>query len=312
MKVLFVALVAVLLTVIPPPPCDGEAGPGDAATARSVGPSRTAPIPPRAKRAIGGSEFGRRTTGLAGRTRQRMATTEILSGNVPAFLRDLRPIEMVASPDSAAAVGSLVVWVMPDYLAIGSDEDFLRMPLTRPSIAEVAAAFGMAIPTTRIVDAVYAQCERRYRPQPMPPGPQMRSSAYYLEHQKMIQQQSVGWPLRSLVAGDKKDIVLSKRLVPRPDRIAIYGWHRSEGDPIQPLSTVHGAGYADYSHGVRLVDEIVRVDGEERSLYEVLADPALAPLLSDEGVIADAPRLVTGRTEPIASRADPRAASRGG
>ena len=61
--------------------------------------------------------------------------------------------------------------------------------------------------------------------------------------------------------------------------------NRLNGAPIQPLSTVHGACYADYSHGIRLVSETVVVDGKTRSVYDVLLDPVLSKVLSDEGPI---------------------------
>ncbi len=63
--------------------------------------------------------------------------------------------------------------------------------------------------------------------------------------------------------------------------------------PIQPLSTVHGACYADYSHGVRLVSENVLVDGGTRSIYDVLQDPVLSKVLSDEGPIRNLRALTT-------------------
>lgn len=40
----------------------------------------------------------------------------------------------------------------------------------------------------------------------------------------------------ALLAGHKKDLVLTRRLVGRPDRVAIYDWHRLDGRPIHPLS----------------------------------------------------------------------------
>ncbi len=77
--------------------------------------------------------------------------------------------------------------------------------------------------------------------------------------------------------------------------MAIYGWTRPDGRPIQPLSTVHGARYADYSHGVRLVWHEAWIDGAPRSLYEALADPELAPLWSDEGPLRDPRALMQAR-----------------
>jgi len=56
-------------------------------------------------------------------------------------------------------------------------------------------------------------------------------------------------PLGELTSGDKKDLVLTSLLWRVPGRVAIYGWHRAVNQPIQPLSKVHGARYADYSPG---------------------------------------------------------------
>ena len=95
-------------------------------------------------------------------------------------------------------------------------------------------------------------------------------------------------PLGPLTAGHKKDLVLTTRLRRRPGRVAIYGWHRTSGKPIQPLSTVHGARYADYSHGVRFVSPQVMVDGLAHEYFEVLGDPILGPILSNEGGIPGA------------------------
>ena len=105
----------------------------------------------------------------------------------------------------------------------------------------------------------------------------------------MIEESRKGRPLGELLAGHKKDIVLTNKLQGR-ERIAIYGWHRQDGQPIQGLSTVHAARYADYSHGLRLVYGQVCVNGKMKSFYEVLQDPQLAPVLSYEGPI---PRIMS-------------------
>jgi hypothetical protein len=99
------------------------------------------------------------------------------------------------------------------------------------------------------------------------------------------QSRALGIPVGELVSGDKKDVVITNLLANKPDRIAIYGWHRGDGAPIQPLSTVHGARYADYSHGIRLVSDMAILNGEPRSIYGILQDSSLANVLSDEGPI---------------------------
>jgi hypothetical protein len=85
------------------------------------------------------------------------------------------------------------------------------------------------------------------------------------------QLQQSRWKPGMLVAGHKKDVVQSLRLVKKPKAVAIYGWHKSSNDPIQPLSTVHGAEYADYSHGVRYVSNVVEVNQKTVDLRSVLS-----------------------------------------
>ena len=241
-------------------------------------------IPARAPGAITGTEFAQRAHDLAGPQRDALVRTELLAGNVPSFLRRL---EAVTVRDAADTV---TVCVLPDYLALGTDRDFVFVPLGLEAALEVAERFGFMLPTRSIVNAIYAASTVKLDPQPLPAGDQMRSTAYLLRHNEMIraQRDARGAPLGALTAGDKKDLVLTPRLWQNPGRVAIYGWHRATGTPIQPLSTVHGASYADYSHGIRLVSAVVYVNGVQRALADVLADPRLASLLSDEGPL---PRL---------------------
>ncbi len=85
------------------------------------------------------------------------------------------------------------------------------------------------------------------------------------------------------MAGHKKDVVIANRLFKTRGKVAIYGWHKPDGKPIQPLYTGHAASHVDYSHGIRLVSRRMMVNGVATTIEEVLADPAAAPLLSNEG-----------------------------
>ena len=241
-------------------------------------------IPARADGALTGTGFAEQARDLAGPQRDALVSNELLAGNVPSFLRHL---EAVTVRDS---VNVITVCVLPDYLALGTDRDFVFVPLGLDAALEVAERFGFMLPTRKIVNAIYAASTVKLDPQPLPAGDEMRSTAYLLRHNEMIRTQRAarGAQLGALTAGNKKDLVLTPRLWQNPGRVAIYGWHRAAGAPIQPLSTVHGASYADYSHGIRLVSEFVYVNGVQRALADVLADPRLAGLLSDEGPL---PRL---------------------
>ena len=241
-------------------------------------------LPARPAGAIGGSEFARRTSNLSSEDRDRAVVAELERGNVPSFLGHLTAVKLTAGGPAPAAT----IWVTPDYLAIGSDDDFLYVPLTYYSATIVADRFGCVLPTVRMVDAIYEQSAHHLRPAPLPAGPLMRSNLYLEKHQQRIDEQRSGLPLGELISGHKKDLVLSNRLLQFPGRVAIYGWHRAPHEPIQPLSTVHGAWYVDYSHGVRLVSTTVVIDGQPRSIYDALQDSHVAPVLSREGVTRDA------------------------
>lgn len=250
-----------------------------------------AAIPPRDASAPTGSQLMARLASASREERSRVLVEQILSGNIPGALRRLRPVE-TSAPGPAGAPVRAVVWVMPDYLAVGSDEDFVRVPLALPEALTVARRFGFTLPTRKLVKTIHLQAEARLDPKPMPAGPAMTSVAYVCAHDRFIQAQLRRLPPGTLVSGSKKDVVLTPRLASLPGRVAIYGWLRPDGAAIQPLSTVHGARYADYSHGIRLVSRTVLVDGQARSVFDVLEDPAQAGLLSDEGPDPNARRLL--------------------
>jgi len=249
-------------------------------------PELTGKIPPRQHQAPTGSEFAKAVSGVDPHQREQAILRQIVDGNIPAFLRNLVPVELKYRPPNAKAIRA-TIFVMPDYLAIGSNKDFLRIPMNLETATAAVRRLGFVLPTKKMVDAIYQQSAYHFVPEPLPAGPEMRSTAYYRTHNAMIEKQAQarGIPDGPLVSGDKKDVVMTNLLASRPGRIAIYGWHRPTGAPIQPLSTVHGACYADYSHGIRLVSSTALIDGEPRPISEVLQDPSLAKIVSDEGPI---------------------------
>ena len=250
------------------------------------------------RQALTGSQFATYVAKMDSRQREQAIRREILDGNLPPFLRHLIPVELRYAPPTGKTVVA-TVFVMPEYLAIGSDKDFLRIPMNLHTASAIATRMGFILPTRKIVDAIYRHSAFHFAPEPMTPGPQMRSTGYYLTHNFKIEEQSraLGVMPGMLVSGHKKDVVVSRTLENNPGRIAIYGWQRLNGMPIQPLSTVHGSCYADYSHGIRLVSDTALIDGRTRSIYDVLEDPALARVLSDEGPIPNLRGFLTHAAE---------------
>ena len=235
--------------------------------------------------------------------REQAILAEISKGNLPEFLRKLVPVELRGDSGTARNLAA-TIFVTPDYLAIGSDADFLRIPMNLHTAATIAERFGFVLPTRKIVDAIYLQSRYQLVPQPLLAGAQMRSTDYYWNHNEMIKDQvhAIGARLGELISGDKKDVVMTNRLTTHLGRIAIYGWHRGVGEPIQPLSTVHGANYADYSHGIRLISEWALVNGKLELVRNLLRDPSTAGILSDEGPIDVNVRLLAAQlgTSPSA------------
>jgi len=249
-------------------------------------PALAKDVPARLPAAAGGHAFAERVRDISGAERDLATRAELLSGNLPRFLTQLKPVTLRGQLAGGETV-AVTLCVAPDYLAIGSDNDFVRVPMGLAAAVTVADRLGFVLPTPRMVDAIYRQAEAQLVPQPMPAGPQMRSTDFFLRHNQTIneQRQTLHLPLGALTAGDKKDLVMTNRLWTNPERVAIYGWQKKDGKPIQPLSTVHGAHYADYSHGVRLVSNVAYVNGVARSIYDILKDPKLAAVLSSEGAI---------------------------
>jgi hypothetical protein len=236
-------------------------------------------LPPRQASAETGSAFLARTESFEKSAFEDAVFEAIAAGNVPPFERVLLPVAFTEAGRAA------VVHVLCDYLAIGSDEDFLRMPMSAATAQRIANLVDCVLPTRKLVDVIYKKASGKLPPSFIEGGPDLSHREDFVIHHTELEAQRAKrrLPLGALTAGDKKDIVITNRLTKKEDRVAIYGWHRDDGTPIQPLSTVHGRRYADYSHGVRLVDQRMTLDGAEHRVADVLRDATLSGVLSDEG-----------------------------
>ncbi len=219
-------------------------------------------LPVRAQTLPKASQLLRPLVGMNQEEREAFVIDQAEKGNVPEFLRTLAPIVF-----SSADEHTVVVFVMKDYFSLGSDTDFIRMPLSLPSALRVGDILGMELPTQAIVDAVYQQAPQPLDPTPLRPTSEMTSVTAFYRHNQAIERQVKG-PLRELVAGHKKDVLRPE--IEDDERVTIYGWHLESGRPIQPISRVHAASYADYSHGVRYVAKTALLDGRSVALEQVL------------------------------------------
>jgi hypothetical protein len=248
-------------------------------------PVETVEIAPRKPSALGGEATLAPLTSKPYSEVEPTVIKEITNGNIPDFLRNFKTIHVIAI-DEAGRKHTADYAVMPDYLCIGSDADFVRIPMTPTAAEKVAGAFGCVLPTRKMVDDIFAHAEVRFDPIPL--AQDRESLQTFIFHNVLIQAQRESKMPGLLAAGDKKDVVISNRLAERPNRVAIYGWQRPDGIPIQPLTIIHRESYVDYSHGIRLVRSAMTVDGKPTTVAAVLKDPVLNILLSDEGPIIHA------------------------
>ena len=245
-------------------------------------------LPPRPADAPPGSTIVAALEHLPRQEREERLLAEYLRGNVPAWLRTLVPVT-VERPLGVRTV-TVTFHVTPDYLAVGSDDDWFLTPLS-PGVAQrIADVTGTSLPTPVMVDAIWRAATATLGPDSIAPSAAMITIPVFADHQRMVRarRNADPAPLGALTAGHKKDVVITARLDTLRGRVAIYGWHKPDGRPIQPLYTGHGATYADYSHGIRLVDRRVEIDGVAHDLLELLRDPVLASLLSGEGALRTA------------------------
>jgi hypothetical protein len=233
--------------------------------------------------ALRGDQFVDAIEDLSLDEREAAILREVTRGNFPDFLRRFKIVTIRGRIKEGDRKRDVVVSieVMPDYLAVGSDKDFVRMPMRPQTAQRIADEFGCVLPTRKIVDAIDAQAELRIAPHPM--TEEREAVATFAGHNHIVRKQIGSRPNGQLVTGVKKDIVLSPRIFERPQRLAIYGWRQLNGQPIQPLTIVHWDRYVDYSHGARLVRNVVEINGQRRKIDELLADPINWRLISDEG-----------------------------
>ena len=235
---------------------------------------------PRQQSSMGGREFYEQAAAMNWKARDSFAVQELTAGNMPSFLKKFTPIQVSVIDSSTGKKISGTYYVMPDYLSIGTDKDWARIPLTPMAAQEVADRLDCFLPTRKMVNDIYKAASIKL--QPVPLFAFRDSTVTMWHHHLIIEGQRQG--RRGLVAGIKKDVVISGKITreARANRVAIYGWHQLNGIPIQPLYTGHVNWWVDYSHGIRLIYKKIKVGRNWMNYEDVLRHPVLSKLLCDE------------------------------
>jgi hypothetical protein len=254
-------------------------------------PARRLNIPAREPFSETGSAFMNRIRDLPREKREEEIFLAAASGNLPGFLRETITLRGVFN-DLNGTPHTIEYDVMPDYLAIGSDEDFCRIPMNPRTAQRLADLFGASLLTPKISDHIWQQARVKLAPYNyVPVGNANELVTKFAEHNSQIEQQMAASGARhgELVAGIKKDVIISSRIADRPDRVVIYGWHKTDGTPIQPVYSGHVYWYVDYSHGIRYMNRQVMLDGQPADVRELLKDSVLFRVLSNEDTPFEVP-----------------------
>jgi hypothetical protein len=259
----------------------------------NVSRSQILPLPPRPADALMGTALIAQFTPLSRDEREQTIFDNVMQGNIPDFQRAL--VSVTTTANIGGQIRTATFFVLPDYLALGSNADHFYIPMTPILAQRIANALHCTLPTRRLVDTIYARAAVKLRPQPIPPTAAMITIPVFAQHNDSVRSQRAlslsSQPLGALVGGNKKDLIISnlisqnlKTNVPKP--VVIYGWHQLNGIPIQPAYNGHANTYADYSHGTRLVLDSLLLDGSPTTFTALITDTTLNVLVSDEGIIA--------------------------
>jgi hypothetical protein len=243
-------------------------------------------IPARPQNALSGSQFMKNVESLTFAEREERIFEEISKGNIPQFLRKLTKLEGEFQ-DAAGITHKVIYEVMPDYLAIGSELDYCRVPMGPKTAQKIADLFGAILPTSKLVDEIYKNADIKLEPVTYAPvGNLSELVPRFVMHNNDIEAKLKKSEARlgELVSGTKKDVIISSKILDpaRPNHVVIYGWHKLDGLPIQPATNIHFDTYVDYSHGIRLLNNEILLDSKLMKIADLLKHETLFKIFSNE------------------------------
>lgn len=168
------------------------------------------------------------------------------------------------------------------------DQSRFRFTVSAALAQQCADLVSASLLTTKISDLAYQQATILLPATVLPPGPDMSTTTQSKAWNRILEQHRAG--REGLLRDCGKAWILSNT----PNAGAVnYGFYDSQAPYTnrhgikmwQTLGTKHNAWHVDYSQTLLLMQEICVVDGEATTVTELLQDPELCSLISDEGVI---------------------------
>ena len=198
-------------------------------------------------------------------------------GCVPTFLRQW--LELPVSFGSLSGT----IYVLPDYFCLGTNEDYLYVPMGALNAERVGALFNARLPTKRLVQLMYNQGRKQVaQPWGAPYDGSMSHTSRWPKQTFRVRD-ALNAQAGELTEGHFKSIITSKRTMDNEGKmLGFWGWFDKAGKPIQGDSQAHGAGYCDYSHGAHYIANEMVLDGQLLDVGEVLRHRDYYRVISDE------------------------------
>jgi hypothetical protein len=184
--------------------------------------------------------------------------------------------------------------VCSEYLCLGTEQEYMHIPMSPLTCKEFMLQRDFVLPTPTMSKQIYSASKIK-------PGVISWSDLYknktkkynrdstmcYVDHSNRLQEiiKVKGSKSGELIGGHKKDVVLTNMLTNQKykNNVAIYGWFNTDGSMIQNLNAVdHVVTYVDYSHGLRMVYNKCKLNGQDATIKQIWNDTNLCKLLHDD------------------------------
>ena len=217
--------------------------------------------------------------------RHRFVLEQIAKGNMPDTWDDWATVTVTGQK------GTIVEFeVSPHGLRIGTNEDWVEVPMDGPHFAAAAEILDLQLATAWMVEETYLQAKRsgaavhyyaaaeiahtlgyKYWDPNAPDGQKMKGSEFFRQRSALLQ----GWLKKHKVRDGMLEAGYFKTVVPPIDGqtrgrgLEMIGGHDEAGEKVQPISGgFHHRAYFDYSHNIRLAKPKLRVDGQTMTVAE--------------------------------------------
>ena len=177
--------------------------------------SQTLNLPPRSANAPTGSQFANIILLLSQNDRENWVLYQVSIGNIPNWMRNLVPVTVNQTINGTPH--TLTYYVAPDYLAIGSDQDYFLEPTTPILAQRIANLLNCTLPTRLMVNQIWTNSVVKMTANTVNPTNDNNATVpvFILQDNEVMAQRNMttnAHPLGALVSGDKKDEIISPEI----------------------------------------------------------------------------------------------------